>query len=144
MSKENREMNRQEYLDKLDELLQLVTVAESINYAMLITGIVEHIDRITGGSISRHIEWIILNRKLSFMQYTLLVDIYKIVQNGERREITDLLKYVEDSTGYKQYKATEIDKPLHASYNTELINLFTLLELEEIIAVVRVLATLSL
>ena len=141
MSKE-RFMQLEEYLKALDEATMELNSAKKVDYSKLITSLTRQLMMMTNNNITSYIKGVIEKRKLSYMQYSLLVEIVKIVENNKKQDITMLLQYVEDTTGAKQYGIKEIELLDNGNnIKRQLINLFNNLELFEVIAVTRILAT---
>jgi len=135
-------MRLEEYLKALDEATMMLNSAKKVDYNKLITSLTKQLMMITNNNITSYIKTVIEKRKLSYMQYSLLVEIVKIVENNKKQDITMLLQYVEDTTGAKQYGIKEIEMLDNGNnIKRQLINLFNNLELFEVIAVTRILAT---
>ena len=135
-------MRLEEYLKALDEATMMLNSAKKVDYSKLITSLTKQLMMITNNNITSYIKTVIEKRKLSYMQYSLLVEIVKIVENNKKQDITMLLQYVEDTTGAKQYGIKEIEMLDNGNnIKRQLINLFNNLELFEVIAVTRILAT---
>jgi len=135
-------MQLEEYLKALDEATMELNSAKKVDYSKLITSLTKQLMVMTNNNITSYIKGVIEKRKLSYMQYSLLVEIVKIVENNKKQDITMLLQYVEDTTGAKQYGIKEIELLDNGNnIKRQLINLFNNLELFEVIAVTRILAT---
>jgi len=135
-------MRLEEYLKALDEATMMLNSAKKVDYSKLITSLTKQLMMITNNNITSYIKTVIEKRKLSYMQYSLLVEIVKIVENNKKQDITMLLQYVEDTTGAKQYGIKEIEMLDNGNnIKRQLISLFNNLELFEVIAVTRILAT---
>ena len=135
-------MRLEEYLKALDEATMMLNSAKKVDYNKLITSLTKQLMMITNNNITSYIKTVIEKRKLSYMQYSLLVEIVKIVENNKKQDITMLLQYVEDTTGAKQYGIKEIEMLDNGNnIKRQLISLFNNLELFVVIAVTRILAT---
>ena len=134
--------NKTQYLTRVDKVIQVINNENIRDYSNTITDIVKHIMYITNKNITTYIERVIKKNKLSYMQYTLLIDIVRIVENDEKRDITSLLQYIEDDLGAKQYGVNELLCYNNGkTINSQIASLFSHLELNEVVAVLRILAT---
>lgn len=148
----NTILNIRDSLDHLDVLIQTCEVNGDVeDPAKVIEILVTLLNTITNSaSITKYIGYITENTQLSYMQYSILLDIVKLLRspideqciNQRVSDIEVKLKYVEDTTGHKKYTSKEIsDHDIGDNLSDELSYLISNTGIRTTLIIIRALLT---